>query len=83
MPVEALTQRVDDLARRVNEINADLRANSPAVLAARLDAIAKDVEDLTGEVRGLRKAVIGFAITVAASAVGFAITVVLVWGGHS
>lgn len=82
MTLEVVAARVEDLSRRVHDIGQDLRANSPAVLAARLESISKDVEDLTEEVRGLRKAVIGFAVTVAASAVGFAITVVLVFGGN-
>lgn len=81
MPLESISVRVQDLARRVHDVEIELRTNRPAVLASELGAIAKDVVELKDEVRGLRKAVIGFAITVAASAVGFAITVVLVWGG--
>jgi hypothetical protein len=80
---DAVGIRVEDLSRRVLNIEEELRSNRPAVLASQLGSLGKDVEELTSEMRGLRRAVIGFAITVAASAVGFALTVILVWGGHS
>jgi hypothetical protein len=79
---EAMRIRVEDLARRVLGIEDELRANRPVLLAQQLQNVDRDVTDLSGEVRGLRRAVIGFAITVAASAVGFALTVILVWGGN-
>lgn len=78
---EALAVEVRDLARRAAELESEIRSHRPEVLATRIHELVKDVDALADEVRGLRKAVIGFAITVAASAVGFAITVVLVWGG--
>ncbi|HET8784134.1 MAG TPA: hypothetical protein VFM38_00750 [Candidatus Limnocylindrales bacterium] len=91
---EALLGRFDDLARRVGSVEHELRDNRPAVLAAKLDDLEGDVSgirhDLTefrrefiGEVKSLRRAVIGFAITVAGSAVAFALTVILVWGAPS
>lgn len=83
MPVEALSARLDDAVRRIHNLEGDLRANPPAVAAVEIKALREDVGDLSNEVRGLRRAVIGFAITVAASAVGFALTVILVWGGHA
>ncbi len=75
--------RVDDMARRVLNIEADLRANPPAVMAEQIRGLRDDLRENTDEMRGLRKAVIGFAITVATAAVGFAQTVILVWGGGS
>lgn len=81
MPIESLTVRVEDLARRVDNLEQELRETRPALLAVRIGELVKDCEILADDVRGLRRAVIGFAITVAASAVGFALTVILVWGG--
>lgn len=78
---DALTIRVDDLARRVHETESELRSNRPVLLAEQIRQLESDVQILSGEVRGLRRAVIGFAFTVAASAVAFAVTVILVWGG--
>ncbi len=83
MPLESLTVRVDDISRRIGIIEDELRHNRPAVLATQIGELVKDTVDLSGEVRGLRRATIAFAFTVAASAVGFAITVILVWGGHA
>ncbi len=83
MAFDAIAVRVDDLVRRVHNLESELRENRPAVLSSQIDGLIKDVEELATEVRGLRRAVIGFAITVAASAVGFALTVILVWGGHA
>lgn len=83
MGVDGIAIRVDDLGRRVGNIEDELRSNRPVLLAQQIASIEKDVQELSSEVRGLRRAVIGFAITVAASAVGFALTVILVWGGNS
>ncbi len=83
MPLESLTVRLEDIARRVGLVEDELRRNRPAVLSTQIGELVKDVGDLSGEVRGLRRATIAFAFTVAASAVGFAITVILVWGGHA
>ncbi len=80
MATDALAVRVEDVARRIHNVEADLRANPPAVSTVQIGALREDVADLGNEVRGLRRAVIGFAITVAASSVGFALTVILVWG---
>ncbi len=82
MATDALAVRVDDVSRRVHNIESDLRANPPAVSAVQINGLREDVSVLGNEVRGLRRAVIGFAITVAASSVGFALTVILVWGGN-
>lgn len=81
VPLESLTVRVEELARRIADLEADLRANPPAVIAGEIRHLVDDVAQLSGEVKGLRRAVIAFALTVAASAVGFAITVILVFGG--
>jgi hypothetical protein len=89
--MEALAQRVDELGRRVRDIEQELRAHRPEVLATRIEDLEDDVRgvrgdlaafraEFIGEVKGLRKAVLGFALTVAGSAVAFALTVVLVWG---
>lgn len=77
MAVDALAQSVHDLGRRVGRIEDA----APAVLASQLHDLKKDVAELADDVKGLRRILIGFAITVAASATGFAITVLLVWGG--
>ncbi len=82
MAADALAVRVEDVARRIHNVENDLRANPPAVSAVQISGLREDVAELGNEVRGLRRAVIGFAITVAASAVGFALTVILVWGGQ-
>ena len=79
--VEVLRGEVRDLARRVGDLEAELRQYRPAVLATKIEDIEDDVKAIMSEVRGLRRAVIGFAITVAGSAVAFALTVILVWGG--
>ena len=78
--MEALTGRVEELARRVRDLEHELRTTRPAVLAVKIEDLEEDVRAITGEIRSLRRAVIGFAITVAGSAVAFAMTVVLVWG---
>lgn len=83
MTADAIAVRVENLDRRVDNLEQELRLNRPVLLAQQINSLDKDVEQLSSEVRGLRRAVIGFAITVAASAVGFALTVILVWGGHS
>lgn len=76
---EALAGRIDELSRRIGDIERELRAHRPAVLATQIEDVEDDVNDL----KGLRKAVIMFAITVAGSAVAFALTVMLVWGTPS
>lgn len=73
--------RLEEFARRLGVVERELERDRPQVLATKIEALEGDVRELTGEVRGLRRAVIGFAITVAASAVGLAITVVIVSGG--
>jgi hypothetical protein len=82
LSVDTLGVKVDDLGRRVSRVEHELDNNRPVVLAKGIQEIEKDVQGLSGEVRGLRRAVIAFALTVAASAIGFAITVLTVWGGH-
>ena len=77
MATDALSARVDDLARRVGRIED----TNPAVTASQVSDIRGDIEELKTEVKGLRRAVIAFAFTVAGSAVGFALTVIYVWGG--
>ncbi len=80
MATDALAVRVEDVSRRVHNLESDLRAHPPAVSAVQIKGLREDVAELGTEVRGLRRAVIGFAITVAGSSVAFALTVILVWG---
>ena len=81
MGPEVLVARVEELLRRVGTVEDELRTNRPVVLATQIKGLEDDVKTLADEVRGLRRAVIGFSITVAASAIAFALTVSLVWGG--
>lgn len=81
MPIESLTVRLEDVARRVLDLETELRLHRPEVLATRLDILAREMLDLAEEARGLRRAVVVFAISVAGSAVVFALTVLRVWGG--
>lgn len=72
--MEVVNQRLSDLERRTALIEEELRANRPVLLAAKIDDLAEDV-------KGLRRAVVGSAITVAISSIGFALTVLLAFGG--
>ncbi len=80
MATDAIAVRVENLNRRVDNVEDELRTHRPAVLSRSIDELTKDVEALSAEVRGLRRAVVGFAITVAASAVGLALTVIVLGG---
>lgn len=49
---------------------------------ADLTALSDDVRDLAGEFKALRRALVGFALTIAVSAVGIAFAIVNA-GGHT
>lgn len=72
--MEVVNQRLTDLERRVTLVEEELRQNRPVLLASQ-------IADLSNDVKGLRRAVVGSAITVAVSSVGFAVTVMLAFGG--
>lgn len=72
--MEVVNQRLTDLERRVTLVEEELRQNRPVLLASQ-------IADLSNDVKGLRRAVVGSAITVAVSSVGFALTVLLAFGG--
>lgn len=72
--MEVVNQRLTDLERRVALVEEELRQNRPVLLA-------NQIKDLSDDVKGLRRAVVGSAITVAVSSVGFALTVLLAFGG--
>ena len=74
--MEVVNQRLTDLERRVALVEEELRQNRPVLLA-------NQIKDLSDDVKGLRRAVVGSAITVAVSSVGFALTVLLAFGGGS
>ena len=76
MTLEGVSARVEELTRRVHEVEKELANNRPIVLATQIHNLEDDVRGLSGEVRGLRRAVIGFALTVAVSAIVLALTVV-------
>jgi hypothetical protein len=68
--------RLANVERRLEKLY-DLE---PAVLAHSVRDLHEDVQDLRDEMRSLRRAVVGSAITVAVSAVGFAFVVMQTWG---
>ena len=87
MPIEALEQRVVDAIQRIRDLEEINQRTNPAVIAEQvramgreLGAMRQEIADAKNETRGLRRAVIGFALTVAGSAVAFALTVILTWG---
>lgn len=71
------------LSFRVKNLEDEVRLLQPlasdvAVLKTELTNISRNVADLSDGVKSLRTTLIGAAMTVAASAIGFAITVLAV-----
>jgi hypothetical protein len=75
--MEAMRARVEDHGRRLDA----LEASQPAVIAAQVQNLAKDVEDLRDEMRALKRALYGLAISIAGGSVLFAFTAFQLWGG--
>lgn len=69
-------EKIRQLERRVGR----LENFEPAVLRQQIVDLAKDLEEVRDELRGVRRAFWGFALSVAASALVFAFTVIQVWG---
>lgn len=74
---DAIHVRLDEHARRLGE----LERTQPAVVASEVRGIQHDLEDLRDEMRALRRALYGVALSVAGGAVIFAFTAFQIWGG--
>lgn len=74
---DAIHVRLDEHARRLGE----LERTQPAVVASEVRGIQHDLEDLRDEMRALRRALYGVALSVASGAVIFAFTAFQIWGG--
>jgi hypothetical protein len=72
-----LLYRVKELARQVAELVSWRRDVDRERVELRLDArtLAEEMQELKKVVDGLRKALIGFALTIAGSALVFALTI--------
>jgi hypothetical protein len=68
-PEDALTVRLNDLYRRVENTEKDKASRRD------VDALSEDVRELKDEVKSLRRAIVGFCFTIAGSAVVFALAV--------
>ena len=69
-------EKITQLERRVGR----LEDFEPAVLRQQILDLEKDLNEVRDELRGVRRAFWGFALSVAGSALVFAFTVVQVWG---
>jgi hypothetical protein len=69
--------RVGNLERRVEY----LYNLEPAVMAAEVKGLREEMRDVIDELRGVRKALIGFGLSIAAGAIVFAFTAFQIWGG--
>lgn len=74
---DAIHVRLDEHARRL----AELERTQPAVVASEVRGIQHDLEGLQDEMRALRRALYGVALSVAGGAVIFAFTAFQIWGG--
>lgn len=73
---EATQVRLDELYRRM----ADVERTQPAVIATRVEELGKDVIELRDEMRALKRALYGLAVSIAGGAVLFAFTAFSLWG---
>lgn len=75
--IDAVQVALADHARRL----ADLERTQPAVIAAKVEELGKDVLELRDEMRALKRALYGLAFSIAGGAVLFAFTAFQIWGG--
>jgi len=76
-PNGTLSWRVGELERRVER----LYNFEPAVVSDRVNEMHTDIGQLRDEIRGVRRALWGFALSITGSAVVFAFTAFQVFGG--
>lgn len=72
----AIDWRIEALERRLDRIDA----LKPEVMARDLEELAEQMSQVVEELRGVRKALITFGLTIAASSVVFAFTAFQIWG---
>lgn len=77
MSVEAVHVRLEEHHRRL----AELESTRPAVIANDVESLRRDINELTEEVRGLRRAWWSVSLTLAASMIGIAFTAYQLAGG--
>lgn len=73
-PEDALTVRLDDIYRRVENMEQGKASRRD------VDGLAEDVRELKDEVKSLRRAIVAFSFTVAGSAIVFAFAVTQLTG---
>jgi len=71
---DAMAVQIENLKGEVTRLSAE-KASSEA-----LGVLSKEVQSLADDFKGVQRALIGFALTIAASAVGIAFTIIQV--GH-
>jgi hypothetical protein len=69
--------RLQNLERRLDHLY-DLK---PDVIAAKVADLHDDITDLSDELKGVRRALWGFGLSVAGGAILFAFTALQVWSG--
>lgn len=69
-----LYERLDGALRRIDNIEDKLKTYNPATAAGKIASLEEGLRELKEEVKSLRRVLIGFAMTVAASAIGLALT---------
>ena len=74
-PDEAIMVRFNEVDRRLHNVETGKASRRD------VDGLSEDVRELKEEVKSLRRALIGFSLTIAGSAVIFALTVVQLIGG--
>lgn len=74
---DGVNQQLSDHARRL----ADLERTQPAVIANKVEELGKDVLELRDEMKALKRALYGLAISIAGGSVIFAFTAFQIWGG--
>lgn len=76
MAIDSLAVRFDDLARRVADLEVELRNNRPAVLASRLADLTEDVTELKKAVNSLQSTILRSTITLC---IALAATSATIW----
>lgn len=75
-PNGTISYRLGNIERQLDNIQPVV--TKQAVQQSKIEDLSNDLQALQAEVKSLRTTIVGAAITVAASAVGFAITVLAV-----
>lgn len=75
MAVDAIAVRVENLDRRVDNLEGELREHRPAVIAAEAANLREDVHDLRAAVSSLQSTILRSTITLCVALAGTSATI--------